>query len=52
MATRYILDNDTFSYAVSGRHPNVRLRLQSLKSPPVLSDISLAEIRYGACKRR
>lgn len=52
MATRYMLDTDTFSYAVSGRHPNVRLRLQALKSPPVLSAISLAEIRYGACKRQ
>ena len=52
MATRYMLDTDTFSYAVSGRHPNVRIRLQALKSPPVLSAISLAEIRYGACKRQ
>ena len=52
MAARFMLDTDTFSYAVSGRYPMVRQRLQSLKVPPVLSAISLAEIRYGACKRR
>ena len=52
MAARFMLDTDTFSYAVSGRYPMVRQRLQSLKVPPILSAISLAEIRYGAIKRR
>ena len=52
MAARFMLDTDMFSYAVSGRYPMVRQRLQSLKVPPVLSAISLAEIRYGAIKRR
>lgn len=52
MTARFMLDTDMFSYAVSGRYPNVRKRFQALKTPPVLSAISLAEIRYGACKRR
>ena len=52
MAARFMLDTDMFSYAVSGRYPMVRQRLQSLKVPPILSAISLAEIRYGAIKRR
>ena len=52
MATRFILDTDTFSYAVSGRYPKVRQRLLALRLPPVISAISLAEIRYGACKRQ
>lgn len=52
MEIRFILDTDTFSYAVSGRYPKVRQRLLALRLPPVISAISLAEIRYGACKRQ
>ena len=52
MAARFMLDTDTFSYAVSGRYPKIRQRLLALKRPPAISAVSLAEIRYGACKRQ
>ena len=52
MPVRYLLDTDTFSYAVSNRYPEVRRHLSSLTTVPVLSSISLAEIMYGVRKKR
>ena len=52
MPVRYLLDTDTFSYAVSNRYPKVRRHLKSLNTMPVLSSISLAEILYGVRKRK
>lgn len=47
----YLLDTDTFSYAVSGRSEQIRSQLTESAGNLVLSTISLAELRYGVQKK-
>ena len=47
----YLLDTDTFSYAVSGRSGQIRSQLSKLAGNLALSTISLAELRYGVQKK-
>lgn len=47
----YLLDTDTFSYAVSGRSGQIRSQLAKLAGNLALSTISLAELRYGVQKK-
>jgi len=51
MSTKvYMLDTDTFSYLVSGRHPKVREHVARHQKSIVLSSITLAEALFGAKK--
>lgn len=47
---RYLLDTDTFSYLVDGRHPEVR-RMAAKAGQIAISVITAAEIEFGAQKR-
>lgn len=49
-ATNFMLDTDTFSYLVSGRHPSVRAAVTRNQKRIVLSSITLAESLFGAKK--
>lgn len=51
MDTTFLLDTDTFSYAVSGRSEQIRLHLNAATGNLALSTISLAELRYGVQKK-
>ncbi len=45
---RYLLDSNIWIYAMNGRHPDVRERLESLPLNSVfLSDIVLGELAFG-----
>ena len=50
-ATNFMLDTDTFSYLVSGRHPSVRAAVTRNQKRIVLSSITLAESLFGAKKK-
>lgn len=50
-ATNFMLDTDTFSYLVSGRHPSVRAAVTRNQKRIVLSSITLAEALFGAKKK-
>lgn len=47
----YLLDTNTFSYAVSGRSAQVRSKLTVSAGRLALSTISLSELRYGVQKK-
>lgn len=45
---RYLLDSNVWIYAMNGRHPDVREKLESLPLASVfLSDIVLGELAFG-----
>lgn len=48
----FLLDTDTFSYAVSGRSGQIRSQLTKSAGNLALSTISLAELRYGVQKKK
>lgn len=48
----FLLDTDTFSYAVSGRSEQIRSQLTKSAGNLALSTISLAELRYGVQKKK
>lgn len=49
---RYMLDTDTFSFVVDGRHPEVRSMVAKMQKAVSISVLTLAEAMFGARKRR
>jgi len=49
---KYLLDTDTFSFVVDGRHPEVRRMVAEKRSEVSISALTLAEAMFGARKRR
>ena len=50
-AANFMLDTDTFSYLVSGRHPSVRIAVTRNQNRVHLSSVTLAEALFGAKKK-
>ena len=48
---KYLLDTDTFSFLVSGRHPGVRKRATLHKDSLSISVVTVAEALYGARRK-
>ena len=49
---KYLLDTDTFSFVVDGRHPEVRRMVAEKRSEVSISALTLAEAMFGARKKR
>jgi len=50
-AKAYMLDTDTFSYLISGRHPTIRQYVAEHQKSITLSSVTLAEALFGARKK-
>ena len=48
---RYLLDTDTFSFVVDGRHPEVRRMVAKMQKAVSISVLTLAEAMFGARKK-
>ena len=49
---KYLLDTDTFSFVVDGRHPEVRRMVAGKRSEVSISALTLAEAMFEARKKR